>query len=103
MGGGFGTSATLVTTRAPRSIVSASPARFGKLATVRIRDRLIEMATTTSPVSAAIAPSSATKKFCQSGDSEIILGSQCPARRDDREQNSTARPTRDRANRRRAG
>src|ERR1700677_4643566 len=105
IGGWFGASATLTTTRAPTSMTSDSPARDGKFATARIRERLIEIATTTSPVSVASAPSSAEKKACQSEDSEFIFGSDGNARRESPHHRPKpySRPTRDRANRRRAG
>src|SRR5262249_10218333 len=38
----------------------------------RIRDKLIDMATTTSPANAAEAPTSATKKFAQSASGAFI-------------------------------
>src|ERR1700678_3887396 len=46
-----------------------------------IRDRLIDMATTTSPASAADAPTSATKKFPQSVVTGFIAASRDPSAR----------------------
>ena len=58
-----GMSTRLVTVTAPTGPISASPARVGRRANERIRGRLIEIATTTRPVSVARAASSAEKKW----------------------------------------
>jgi hypothetical protein len=64
--GWFGTSPMLARTKAATRMTRPSAARPGNWEMERIRARLIDMATTRSPVSAAAAPTSATKKFAQS-------------------------------------
>ena len=57
----------LVAVIAPTGPISASPARLGRHGKARMRARLIEIATTTKPVSDASAASSAAKKLDHSG------------------------------------
>src|SRR5215470_13369568 len=67
-----GISPKLASIRAPVSIMRDSAARAGNWGNERIRDKLIDMATTTSPANAAEAPTSATKKFAQSASGAFI-------------------------------
>jgi hypothetical protein len=53
-----------ITTTSSRS-VRVSPARAGSLGKDRIRSRLMDTATNSSPVGEAPAPTSAAKKVCQ--------------------------------------